>query len=147
MKVIDYLEVVGRASGKELLDRFHANPDPARDELFQLITDKEVSVHTSGFGEKFYRFPYYHTKHEMKVELSAAEKAARHKDRLQGLLAWIRDHPGSDGLTIRAGTKLSTVTFGAWIKELLDDGLVRREKVGVAWKHYAIASSTKKRLT
>ena len=144
MKVIDFLEVVGRASGKEILDRFPNDSIEARDELFRLIEDKEVSMHVSGFGEKFYRFPYFHTKGELKRALSEAEKVARHKERLADLLRWIRDHPGSDGLTIRAGTKLSNVTFASWVKELLDDGLIRREKHGVAWKHWAMKPNLKR---
>ncbi len=127
-KVLDYLELVGRASGAELHTLFGID-----EELYRLIGEKEVSVHVDPFGAKFYRFPYYHTKREEKDEDSQVKKLHKLQHERDRIVRYIRDHPGLNGGELIKKLRISSITFQRKIEELLDEGRVTRRRDGVSW--------------
>jgi predicted transcriptional regulator len=131
--ILDYLELVGSASGDAILRHV---PEGDLDELWTLINDGEVSVHSSRMGQKFYRFPAQETAADRKKEEREVKTVRKKKVRLNPLLAYIKANPGSNGKAIRTGLGMSQAAFDPREAELLAAGKITRNKIGVAWKYY-----------
>lgn len=138
MNLVDYLELVGRASGADLLKVFGEKLD--REQLYTLVADKDVSVHTTGFGDKYYRYPYFGSKAERAEaarEELAKKKAERAESKYQAMVDYVRKHPGCSGPSLKAVLGLSHATFKQREEYLVGAGTLVREKVGVTW-HYRL---------
>lgn len=144
MNLVDYLELVGRASGSELLKVFGERLD--REQLYTLVADKDVSVHTTGFGEKYYRYPYLGSKAERMAEAReelAKKKAEKVEAKYQAMIEYVQKHPGCSGPSLKGVLELSHAAFKQREEYLVGAGTLIREKVGVTW-HYTAKESKKR---
>lgn len=118
--LIEYLEMVGQASGKEVLD--YMGPDWDTTELFDLVEEGRVSSTYGQRGARYFRYP--------------AIGAVNEKEDLNmELLAFVRSNPGMDGKQIQEELEWSKDKFMQRMMPLMDDGSVVRVKDGVSWRY------------
>lgn len=119
-----FMTLKGRFSFDDLAGYFKEELDSRVEELFELIEEKEVSVHTDGLGNCWHRYPYFTTKGEERME--------RGEDKLDALLEYIRKHPMSNGQEIKKGLNLSQEAFDTRKERLLGQGAIVQSKEGRA---------------
>lgn len=139
--IIDYLELVGNASGKEILEFFGEAFDPS--ELYKAVEDKEVLVIKSHQGQKWYTYPYPEDRAQAERELSQRLdwKEVRRRNWTTGILAYVSGHPGANGREIKEHMDMTQVTADPLLAKLVEDGLMVRVRDGRAWRYTVVKKS------
>lgn len=118
--LIEYLEMVGQASGKEILEYMGRDWDTT--ELFDLVEEGRVSSSYGSRGARYFRYP-------------AVGAVNEREENNMELLTFIRDNPAMDGKGIQEELDWSKDKFFKRLTPLLDDGSVVRVKDGVSWRY------------
>lgn len=121
--LIDYLEMVGQATGKEILEWMGERWDTT--ELFLMVEKGQVSSSYGRHGARYFRYPAVEA-----VEVKKREK--RGEDKTDLLLEYIQTHPMSNGQEIKRGLGLSQEAFDIRKEKLLGQGLIIQSKEGRA---------------
>lgn len=122
--LIDYLEMVGQATGKEILEWMGERWDTT--ELFLMVEQGKVSSSYGRHGARYFRYPAVES-----VEVKKREK--RGEDKTDLLLEYIQSHPMSNGQEIKKGLGLSQEAFDIRKERLLGQGLIIQSKEGRAF--------------
>lgn len=136
--VIDYLELVGQASGDQILAFFGKDYKPHR--LFTAVEEKEVMMTKNRFGQKWYTYPYPDEKEE--AGTGRDWKQVRLKNRTQGILDYVERHPGANGREIKQYLDMTQLVADPLLVQLVDQGKLTRSKDGRSWR-YSVARKSK----
>lgn len=121
MNLVEFFELYGLVSGKDLTDYFGEKLDVV--EFKRMLNDCEISEHREPLGRKMYRYPY------LDVE-SKAEGPQRVLDVVIG-------KPGINAKSIREILRISQRTFEKWEDELLERKQLVRVKEGTSWTYFS----------
>lgn len=133
--VIDYLELVGNASGKEILEFFGSGFDP--EQLFKAVEDQEVMMSKNSSGQKWYTYPFPDERERSDREMARnmGWKEVRRKNWTIGILAYLELHDGANGREIKDHMGMTQVTADPLLAKLVDDGKLTRVRDGRAWRY------------
>lgn len=113
-KLIDFLKIMGMATGMEIVEKVGF----VAEELEDLVMRRVVSRHAAGLGQWNYRYPFYEV---------------RSKGGPNQMLELVRMRPWQNATTIRETLGVSQKVFERWEAELLTEGSLERVKKGTAW--------------
>lgn len=125
MKLMNYLQLVGRASGSDLASFVHDyQEEKLLDKLEELERDEVISVHTAGYGERYYRFPAFVKKEDFSIG--------------QMVLDYIIANPGANGSQIKKGTGKSIAAVDERLQYLVRRGLIDKVQEGRSYRYTAV---------
>lgn len=120
MKLLPFLQLVGKASGQDLVQ--YVTEDNLPEKLEKLQADGVISIHTSGYGEKAYRCPPYEKKRKDNIG--------------QLVLDYITNNPGCNGSQIKKGIGKSYIAVDERLMYFVGRGLVEKKPSGVAFLYF-----------
>lgn len=118
--LIDYLEIVGQATGEKILEYMGEGWDTT--ELFLLVEEGRVSSNYGMHGHRYFRYPAVGS-----IPAGAEEETGSE------LVSYLRRHPNQDGKEIMSSLGWSKDKFLRRSTPLLESGQVVRTKNGVSW--------------
>lgn len=120
--LIDYLEIVGQATGEKLLEWM--GPEWDTTELFLLVEQGRVSSNYGTHGARYFRYPAVGSREEVRAEKETGDDE---------LLKLVSTSTGLDSKQLQTELGWSRGKFSSRMDPLLEKGVVIRRKEGVSW--------------